>query len=103
MVDRVHPSDHPTERIQRMLIIARMPEESIRCTLPDGQTIEIKVVEIRSNGAKVRGKVKLGIASPETVIINRVELEDRTETGDGKPKCFSKKHSGKLGHPSKAS
>nr|WP_324258074.1 carbon storage regulator [Cellvibrio fontiphilus] len=52
-----------------MLVLGRKASESVVLHLPDGNEIEVTVIEI--NG---RGQVRLGFDAPEDVLITRTEL-----------------------------
>lgn len=52
-----------------MLVLGRKAGESVVLQLPDGNEIEVFVIEV--NG---RGQVRLGFDAPDDVIISRSEL-----------------------------
>lgn len=56
-----------------MLVLSREVGTSITLRLEDGRTIEIKLVGIKENRARV------GITAPATINIVRSEIDDRTK------------------------
>jgi carbon storage regulator len=63
-----------------VLVLSRHRDESIIFTIPDGipagTRIIMTVVDIRGD------KVRLGIAAPIEVSINRSEIQDRIDSGE---------------------
>lgn len=53
-----------------MLVLSRKSNESIQITTPQGQKIEVLVVELRGD------KARLGITAPRDVVIDRTEVAE---------------------------
>lgn len=54
-----------------MLILSRKAGEKIIATLPSGQNVEFTVLGIKG------GNVRLGIAAPKNVVVDREEVHQR--------------------------
>jgi carbon storage regulator CsrA len=59
-----------------MLVLSRKLDQRIILTLPDGSRITVAVVDIRGGWD---GKVRIGIAAPPEVRVNREEVEMRLD------------------------
>jgi carbon storage regulator len=53
-----------------MLVLSRKVDEQIVCTHPDGTRIELTIVAIRGE------KVRIGLTAPQTIEINRGEVQE---------------------------
>lgn len=56
-----------------MLVLSRCRDESIICTTPSGERIEVKVVDVRGD------KVRLGVTADKSVAVHRDEVQRALE------------------------
>jgi carbon storage regulator CsrA len=74
-----------------MLVLSRSLNQVIRLTTPNGETIDITVLEMVSKHQ--RNAVKLGITAPKSFLITRPEKHEPLQTErSGKPSDLDNQH-----------